>query len=113
MSCSQLCRKGLTKVWLSSEDGKTEIMKEILRKLGYKNVQSKALIPGENERSIIGNYKEGKTNYGVFIDYFSKEKNEHIEISASENRAKEIEENIKAIYPRIDCKLRNSCLSEK
>lgn len=109
MSCLELCRKGLRKEWLDSEEGKTKVIKTILRDLGYGNVHSTEPIPGEDARLIGGDHKVDKSTYGVSVIYTGKGKGERIEISSIErDRAEAIEESIRAVFPHLEISLRNS-----
>jgi hypothetical protein len=109
MICLDYCGEGLKKAWLDSENGREEVIKMILIKLGYKSVQNTAPIPGEDEHLISGDYRgiDG-FDHGVFVSYFGKSRGERAEISSSdENRSRKIGKEIRAMFPQLDCSLHN------
>ena len=109
MSCIWHCREGLSRIWLESEEGRKETIREILRRLGYEKVESKKPIPGKNVYLISGDYRhEGNPAHGAFVTYFGKEIGESVEISAEKKTAERIERMVKEEFPEIDCRIEST-----
>jgi len=115
MSCIEHSGRELRRLWINSKEGKTEIISRILKELGYENIQRTKQIPEQCEFLISGNYKgkDGFT-YGVFANYNGKENEEYIEISTAENeRTEEIKKRIKAVFPNVECRIKNCSSKNK